>query len=117
MKLSLVLSMLLLASSGITAFAQSKSHSNLDSLFKVHFNVLDSSVLTKPKKRYYCCTSSIYFMESYTGVISSSEQTYLGKLSFNSEDLLKWHKWYVSNSTLINKKSAEKTGVESPTSP
>jgi hypothetical protein len=72
----------------------------LDSLFKHHFNSLDSAVLSKRTKRYYCCSGSINFMEKNTRIISSSEKTFLGKISFSIIDLIKWHEWYLRNSFL-----------------
>lgn len=88
----------------------SDSFSQVDSLkakklqleldFRYHFKVLDSVVMKKNLKRYYCCSASISFMEEKTDVISSTEKGYYKNLSFTLKDLFNWHEWYLRNSTL-----------------
>jgi hypothetical protein len=80
------------------------NNDSLDILFKSNFRILDSVALTKRATRYYCCTAQINFMENNTTIISSAEKTFMGKLSFNMHDLIKWHEWYVKRSRLLNVK-------------
>jgi hypothetical protein len=98
----LFLFLLSIAVSSVSQSNLSDSTDNrLDSLFKRHFKLLDSAVLFKQAKRYYCCGGSINFMEEHTGIISSSEKTYIGKISFSISDLIKWHRWYLTKSVLV----------------
>lgn len=74
--------------------AQRNSYKNYTE-FKNHFIILDSVVNTnKNDTIYYCCTSSISFMERNTHVDAYSDGTLLGKLSFSKSDWYKWHEWY-----------------------
>lgn len=69
-----------------------------DSLFKYHFNVLDSVMVAHVNDSlYYNCTPSINFMENNTKIEASSDGTSLGRLTFTKNDLQKWHEWYNRN--------------------
>ncbi|MDO6434467.1 hypothetical protein Q4E93_27900 [Flavitalea sp. BT771] len=76
------------------------NNDSLDLLFKHHFRILDSAILKKTVSRYYCCTAQINFMENRTRIISSSEKSFMGKLSFTIQDVIKWHQWYIKRSVL-----------------
>jgi hypothetical protein len=74
---------------------QMKDSLNIE--FDRHFNVLDSAAKSSSGDSIYCCTFSIKFMETNTGVNAHSDGNYIGKLFFIKDDLRKWHEWYNSN--------------------
>ena len=40
---------------------------------------------------------SIHFLEESTGIESSADGTFIGKLSVGNSDFEKWEKWYLEN--------------------
>lgn len=76
---------------------ENSNTSKTDSLFLVHFEVLDSIASNDFIDSTLICIESIQFMEFNTGISSSTDGNYFGKTSFTKNDLKAWHDWYIRN--------------------
>ena len=66
-----------------------------DSLLIHHMKVLDSVVSRKRKDTvYFCCISSIDYLQKVSKIGASTDGTLIGRMSFTKGDWQKWKDWF-----------------------
>jgi hypothetical protein len=77
--------------------ALSSNVDKIDSTFNIHFKILDTYISDPSSDSSGRRMTSIHLLEATTGIKSSGPFTYIGRTSFNRENLEAWHKWYNKN--------------------